>query len=290
MILNNKHKDQADSLLKHLPEINKDDYTTLPIAVKVHLLKEAKGVDIRKFLDLDVASILIGKEVKDNVKIACFEKICSFDLKKKKLVVQGVDLENAKSVERLVAAIPANILAETRYLDISSCYALTNLAPVLSRFENLEKLNISGLKLLKSLEGIEKIAPTLKKLNASDLGLLKSVSGLDKCEKLRYLNLSGARLLDDIRSLKSLVHLEVLLLDNCYKMDFFKDFLPHLSHLKKLSAIKNKNFKDISLLLECRDLEKLDISFTSVTSIKSLLQLPELEEKSIKTEGCELSS
>lgn len=288
--LSDKHKSRAKSLLEHLPEINKDDYTTLPLAVKVYLLTEAKDDEIGKFLDLDVASILIGEKVKDTLKSACFEKLCVFEEGNGKLIVQGVDLKSAESVERLVAAIPKDISDKTRELDISSCYAITNLGSVLSRFENLEKLNISNLKLLKSLEGIEKAANTLKELNASGIGGLKSVSDLEKCTNLVSLNLSGARLLDDLRPLKLLDRLEELVLNDCYSTNFFGDFLPRLKHLKTLSMQKNRNFKDPSLLTDCDKLEKVDISKTGVTSIEALLKLPNLKKENIKTEGCKLSS
>ncbi len=253
-------KEQANAIFHDLANIPYEKYEELPIGVKVYLLKEKPIDNLEKYLNPQIAGILLEREIPDKTKAeACTNQLIEWDEKSQSLTILSSHLVDQASFERLMRSIPEEIVEKAKTLEICEGYAINDLGPILTRFKHLASLKMTNLGQLKSLKGIEILFSTLQELEAKNLSNLKSVEGLSECSLLRKLDLSGASLLDDIRTLTSLENLEELNLNNCYKMKFLKDVVPKLQKLTTLFIKNNLSLKDKTFLKECHNIVQTEV-------------------------------
>ena len=120
----------------------------------------------------------------------------------------------------------------------------------MDNFEKINKLGTMTLDDVKTLKGLEQ-ALYMEKL-IFDTGYLEDISSLKNLKRLKYLDLSNNKNLDDIKTISALRQLETI-------------------------KLANMNLKDISFLKDLPFLRTLDISGNEIDNIKGLENLSQVE-------------
>ncbi|CAN8238004.1 unnamed protein product [Cochlearia groenlandica] len=191
-------------------------------------------------------------------------------------------------------------LEKLRKMRLSYSYKLTKM-PRLSSAVNLEHIDLAGCN---SLVGVSKSISYLHKLvflNLKDCSKLESVPSMVDLESLKVLNLSGCSKLENFpeispnvkelymggtmiqavpSSIKNLVLLEKLDLENSSRLKYLSQSICKLKHLETLNlsgCTSLERFPDLSRRMKC--LKFLDLSRTAIKELPSSISyLTALEE------------
>ncbi len=284
-------------VLKHIEAIivegsklDSQRFKQLPLGIRVYIVAKMDMADMSPYIDAQMASCLLTNRPNSSIMQVCINLLSSWDESSGSLKLEGAVLKSQESIELLIDSLSETVKYNVKCLDLTKCTYIINLEKILSLIKAPLLLKINELYSLKSLKGIAYLADSLEELQAKDLYVLKSLEDLSICTKLKKIDLSNSKILDDIRPLQALVHLEELIISGCYQLKFIGDILPKLSNLKRLDLSNQPLFSDVSVLSECHALEFLDISKTAVEDVKPLLVLKKLKHENIITKGCKLKT
>ncbi|CAN6867906.1 unnamed protein product [Brassica oleracea] len=197
-------------------------------------------------------------------------------------------------------------LENLKKMRLSYSYQLTKL-PRLTSAQNLELLDLEGCKSLVSISHSICYLKKLVSLNLKDCSNLESVPSTSDLESLEVLNLSGCSKLENFpeispnvkelylggtviqeipSSIKNLVLLEKLDLENSRRLVILPTSICKLKHLETLNlsgCSSLENFPDLSRNMKC--LKYLDLSRTAIRELPSSISyLTALEE--VRFVGC----
>ncbi|MDP1836515.1 MAG: hypothetical protein Q8K75_11400 [Chlamydiales bacterium] len=278
-----------EAIISEGTKLDVAQFKQLPLGIRIHVLAKINSTDIGHYLDAQIANYIVVAKPNASLVQASVGYLSSWDEDSSSLKLEGMALNGQENAELLIDLLPDAVKYQMKSLDLTKCVSIVNLEKILSSIKAPTLLKINELYLLKSLKGIENLADCLEELQAKDLFVLKSVESLSACSKLKKIDLNNAKILDDIRPLQTL-DLEELSIGGCYQLKFLGEIMPKFSHLKRLNISNNPFFNDLSILLECRDLEYLDISHTAVEDVKPLHALKKLKSENIKVRGCKLKT
>lgn len=272
----------VEAIILESSKVDAQQFKNLPLAVRIYVAPKMDVADMSRLMDARMANCLLAGRPDSPIMQACINYLCSWDESSGNLKLEGPALNSQENADLLIEHLSETIKSNVKCLDLTQCSAIINLGRILSLVKAPTLLKINALYSLKNLKGIVHLANSLEELQARDLYVLKSLEDLNTCTKLKKVDLSNCKILDDLRPLQALVHLEELTIRGCYHFKFLDQVLPKLSSLKRLDVSYHPLFKDIRILLDCHELEYLDISHTAVEDIKPLRSLKKLKSENIK--------
>ena len=253
--------------------LSKEEFEKLPLGIRVKVVQENPESKISADrIDFDMASIFFKmNDLMSGLLKVCSTVLLSSSAGPQQLKLLGQRLKSQSDVMKVIDTLSSDKTHLVTDLDLSGCSRITDLGPILERFPNVESLSIANVRGLKSLKGIEKLSGSLKTLNASGIAQLTSLEGLDACTKLREVDISGAKNLDDVSAFKSTPNLEQLNLNGNYEMgsghglSSLRGALEKLPKLKSFSMTGVATFSNRTILDPCTQLAAVDLSGTGVT-------------------------
>lgn len=232
-------------------------------------------------------NFICKKEMTDEMRAAIKDGNC------RRLVLgYGVwdDLKFLAKLERPVESL----LLKSDKLDWESISNMPDLKALHIDFPVREFVDFSGLKSLKglkcywdkknfdsilSLKSLKKLVlwnakledfsnfsewPSLESLEIIG-GSFKSLDGLGAMPKLKAFSIARATKLEDVEELNRMQGLLSLDFESCNKVSF-PSSLYGLKSLKRFSLLKQKNFKSLDVIRECKGLEIIQVFEMSVES------------------------
>jgi len=293
------------NIASNLEELKPEDLHSIDDKVKLRIFQKAiTGKDdfsqrIQALLKDQTVSQLLEQNPEDPHMLSFCLSFDHTEESKHTLKLKHNTYLSQAQIEGLLKGCSDSDRVQIKMLDLSGSEGLIDLN-FLNFFPNLQTLRLNSCSNLETLSGIENLSSTLQHLSLESCFQLKDLDPIETCRSLVSLNANSCTGLESIGKIKAgkigegsglAEHqtLEELELSHCnLLLGFNFETIKTLTGLRVLKLAHLPLVVDISWLAGFKNLQELDLSYTSIQDATHLNHLSQEAQQRVNFEGCDL--